>query len=129
MKKVFLGGTCNNSTWREELIPLLKIDYFNPVVDDWNDEAYELELFEREHCDFCLYVISPEMLGVYSIAEAVDDSNKRPSKTVFCIKGDVLDFGKHQLKSLNSVGKMVENNGGYWATDFQDLVNYLNDKN
>lgn len=30
--KVFLGGTCNNSTWREELKPLLKIDYFDPVV-------------------------------------------------------------------------------------------------
>lgn len=30
--KVFLGGTCNGSIWREKLIPLLKIDYFNPVV-------------------------------------------------------------------------------------------------
>ena len=33
-RKVFLGGTCNESTWRDELIKKLKIDYFNPVVDD-----------------------------------------------------------------------------------------------
>ena len=34
MKKVFLGGTCNGSDWRKKLIPKLKIDYFNPVVED-----------------------------------------------------------------------------------------------
>lgn len=33
--KVFLGGTCNGSKWREELIPLLQVGYFNPVVDEW----------------------------------------------------------------------------------------------
>lgn len=27
MKKVFLGGTCNESTWRNDLIKILKIDY------------------------------------------------------------------------------------------------------
>ena len=67
--KVFLGGTCNESAWREELIPMLKIDYFNPVVDDWNEEAYKNELRERKICDLCLYTITPEMAGVYSIAE------------------------------------------------------------
>ncbi len=25
--KVFLGGTCNDSLWREKLIPMLSIDY------------------------------------------------------------------------------------------------------
>jgi len=32
--KIFLGGTCNESTWRNRIIPMLEIDYFNPVVDD-----------------------------------------------------------------------------------------------
>ena len=27
--KVFLGGTCNGSKWRDEIIKLLEIDYFN----------------------------------------------------------------------------------------------------
>ncbi len=33
--EIFLGGTCNNSTWREYIIPRLNIKYFNPVVDNW----------------------------------------------------------------------------------------------
>ena len=79
--KVFLGGTCNDSKWRDKLIPMLKINYFNPVVEDWNEEAREQERQERKICDFCLYVITPALAGVYSIAEVVDDSNKRPAKT------------------------------------------------
>ena len=42
--KVFLGGTCNNSIWRDVLIPLLTdngINYFNPVVDDWTEDCYK----------------------------------------------------------------------------------------
>jgi hypothetical protein len=85
MVKVFLGGTCNESVWREKLIPMLDIDYFNPVVDDWNEECQLREIEERENCDFCLYVITPLMKGFYSIAEVVDDSNKRPEKTILCI--------------------------------------------
>ena len=42
--KVFLGGTCNNSTWRDELIPQLKIDYFNPVVETKRYMAKEATL-------------------------------------------------------------------------------------
>jgi hypothetical protein len=34
MNKVFLGGTCAETTWRDDLIPKLQIDYFNPVVED-----------------------------------------------------------------------------------------------
>ena len=61
--KVFLGGTCNESTWRDRLIPMLEMDFFNPVVDDWDEDAQGRERFEREHCDYCLYVITPKMTG------------------------------------------------------------------
>ena len=57
-KKVFLGGTCNNSNWREKLIAKLKCEYFNPVVIDWNEEIEEVK--QREECDFVLYVITPK---------------------------------------------------------------------
>lgn len=30
--KVFLGGTCAGWKWRDELQPLLKCDYYNPIV-------------------------------------------------------------------------------------------------
>lgn len=113
MAKVFLGGTCNGSTWRERLIPQLPIDHFNPVVDDWTPECMAEERKQRENCDFCLYVITPKMTGTYSIAEAVDDSNKRPEKTVFCfLEGDDGEyFTPGQLKSLDQVGLLISRNG------------------
>ena len=131
--KVFLGGTCNDSTWREQLVPLLTIDSFNPVVKDWTPECQVEETKQRETCDFCLYVITPKMTGVYSIAEVVDDSNKRPNKTVFVIleNDDGHFFTKHQLKSLLQTTKMVSENGGviYVVSEgqtFDDVANYLN---
>lgn len=127
-KKVFLGGTCNNSTWRDDLIKKLTIDYFNPIVDDWNEEAQKEEITQREQCDFVLYVITPKMTGVYSIAEVVDDSNKRPDKTLFCFleKDDSESFDEGQIKSLNSVGTMIEKNGAKWFKTIEDIISYLN---
>jgi hypothetical protein len=128
MKKVFLGGTVNKSKWRDYVMPRLKIDYFNPVVEEWNDTAYEKELHERENCDFCLYVITPKMLGFYSIAEVADDSNKRPEKTIYCIleKDGRKTFKGHQKKSLDAVGKLIAKNGGKWVSSLDELVEYLN---
>lgn len=128
MKRVFLGGTTNDSKWRDVLIPYLKIDYFNPVVEDWTEEAYQNELKEREICDYCLYVITPKMLGSYSIAEAVDDSNKRPGKTIFTFidKDGKQQFSPAQLKSLDKVGVMVENNGGLYLKTLTEVIKYLN---
>lgn len=126
--RVFLGGTCNDSKWRDDLIPLLTIDYFNPVVDDWNDEAQEKEIAERQSCDFVLYCLTPKMTGVYSIAEVVDDSNKRPEKTILVVLTQDGDqkFDDHQMKSLDMVGKMVETNGGQWFQTIEDAADYLN---
>jgi hypothetical protein len=128
MKKVFLGGTVNKSTWRNELIKMLQIDYFNPVVETWTDEAYQKELHERENCDFCLYVLTPKMTGYYSVAEVVDDSNKRPEKTVFCVltKDADNEFTPFQLKSLNAITKMVSENGAKVCKDLKEVAEYLN---
>jgi len=124
MNKVFLGGTCNNSTWRDALTPMLKIDFFNPVVDDWTPECMTEEVRQRQTCDYCLYVITSEMVGVYSIAEVVDDSNKRPEKTVFCVIE--TGFSTSQIKSLKQVCEMVEKNGGAVLPDLQSVAAYLN---
>ena len=135
MKKVFLGGTCNGSTWRNGLIEILEIDYFNPVVEEWTEECYQEELRQREICDYCLYVITPRMTEVYSIAKVVDDSNKRPEKTIFCVltadindKGEFMMFNEEQLKSLDKVGAMVEKNGGKYFMTLRGVAKFLNNK-
>jgi hypothetical protein len=126
-KKVFLGGTANHSTWRETLIPLLdptNISYFNPVVKDWNEQAQAEEIKQRKECDFLLYTITKEMLGFYAIAEVVEDSNKRPSKTIFCYLE--AGFGQHQIKSLQATAKLVKNNGSQVFTSLEEVSEYLN---
>lgn len=130
MIKVFLGGTCNGSTWRDELIPMLKIDFFNPVVEDWTSECQAEERRQRKICDYVLYVITPKMTGVYSIAEVVDDSNKRPTKTVLCIlpEDGESEFDDRQMKSLSRVSKMVSVNGGKVFSKLRSVASYLNSK-
>jgi len=142
MTKLFMGGTCNESKWRDELIPKLNINYFNPVVEDWTEECMAEEIKQREICDYCLYVITPRMTGVFSIAEVVDDSNKRPNKTIFCVldvdfesftpDGKIpygfIEFTKGQIKSLSQVGKMVEKNGGKFFKDLDEVAEYVNNK-
>lgn len=62
MNKVFLGGTCADTDWRNELIPLLKVDYFNPVVDDWTPDCIHEENSQKYHfCNVHLYVITNDM--------------------------------------------------------------------
>ena len=126
IKETFLGGTCNNSTWRDEGISKLdatKVTYFNPVVKDWTPECMVIEKAKRESCDYCLYVITSEMTGVYSIAEVTEDSIKRPSKTIFAFKPD--NFSDAQIKSLNQVGRLVQDNGASFI-QFEDIAPYLN---
>lgn len=128
MKKVFLGGTCNESTWRDQLIELLTISYYNPVVEDWTPACMAEEIKQRETCDYCLYVITPKMSGVYSIAEVIDDSNKRPERTIFCFLevDDDISFPMGQIKSLKSVANMVATNGGKVCTSLEEIAEYLN---
>jgi len=110
--KVFLGGTCNNSNWRSCIKPLLQIDYFDPVVADWNIEAMKEEIKQREECDVVLYVITPELTGVYSIAEAVDDSNKRPERLIFVPlrEWSCFKFNDAAWKSMCSVSDLIKRN-------------------
>jgi hypothetical protein len=115
--KIFLGGTCAGSNWRDELIPMLKCDYFNPLVPDWTPECQAEEIRQRRECDICLYVLTTEMTGVYSVAE-VDDSNKRPN-LVFLRFGPLLD------RSLQAVANLVMANGAKVFYDLKSLVTEL----
>jgi len=127
--KVFLGGTINGSLWRDEVIGKITMDYFNPVVDEWSEQDVLNEEREKEVCDWLLFVITPLMAGVYSIAEAVDASNKCPEKTIFCVLDDdgSSTWSECQVKSLNQVKKMIRGNGAVVLDDLDEVVRFLND--
>ncbi|CAK1599727.1 unnamed protein product [Parnassius mnemosyne] len=72
--EVFLGGSCNPTTWRSDIaIPMLKkmgITYFNPQVDDWSTELMEVEHRAKCAARALLFVLDSETRAVAASVEA-----------------------------------------------------------
>ena len=105
--------------------------YFNPIVKDWTPEARAIEVRERETCDFCLYAITPRMRGLLSIAEVVDDSNKRPRNTVLVIlpnEDGIVSFSTDVWQSLNSVAALVRRNAAHVFDNLPEAALWLGEK-
>ena len=124
--KVFLGGTCSGYKWRDKLVPMLHCDYYNPIVKNLSEEDRLREVRERETADYVLYVITSGMKGVYSIAEIIDDSNKRPEKTIVCVLYDGVD--RKMAHSLKAVVNLAKSNGAMICDTLEDIVNLLNNR-
>ena len=128
--KVFLGGTCAGYPWRDDLQPLLKCDYYNPIVENWSEEDRLREVHERETSDFVLYGFTNDISGVYSIAEVVDDSNKRPEKTLFL--NLFKDYGEESRKkwahSLKATENLLKSNGIRVFNDIKSIAEFLNNE-
>lgn len=85
--KVFLGGTVDGKDWRRYVMEELDkrgIDYFNPVVEDYTEEAQKIEDMEKENADAWLFVITNDMAGVFSISEAAEYAVRKGQRVVFC---------------------------------------------
>ena len=125
--KVFLGGTCLGFSWRKTIIANLQIDYFNPVVDDWNEECQQIEEDEKANkCDIHLYVITSSAVGAFSIAEAIESSMTPGKTTILHILPS--GFSTKQIKSFGAICNMVRKHGGiaYIDGDLFRTVNVLN---
>lgn len=107
---------------------MLKIGFFNPVVSDWNEEAQEREVQERNRCDVCLYVLTPRMQGFYAAVEAALDSAKRPGKVILCVLDE--DRGKkwnsHDTKSIRKMKELIRNEGATVCETLAEVAELLN---
>ena len=129
--KVFLGGTCNDSSWRDTLIPMFEdngISFFNPVVSDWTPDCIVKEEQEKKNADYTLFVITPRIQGVYSIAEVTQQSNEDPEGTILVIlkeedKGYTFTDG--QIKSLEAVSALVSRNFATCLWDLHYISEYI----
>ena len=70
---VFLGGSCNPTTWRKDIvIPELKrlgITYYNPQVDHWAPELIELENQAKQNCEILFFVVDNQTRAIASMME------------------------------------------------------------
>jgi hypothetical protein len=127
--KIFLGGVIQ-SNWRSKLMPILDemdIEYFNPVVDVWTSECQEKEEEEKESSTYNLYVLSAKLIGVFTIAEVVDNSNDCPYKTLclFLEDDDGVCYKEHTLKSIEATLQIIQDNGVPVFRSMDDLILYL----
>lgn len=109
---VFLGGSCNPTTWRTEVaIPLLEaaaMTYYNPQVDDWTPELVDIERQAKAQALNCLFIIDGQTRAVGSMVEVAAMLADDPSAIYLVIEdvpaGLVIDgqaIGDRERKDLN----------------------------
>ncbi|KAL5243346.1 hypothetical protein ACI65C_010756 [Semiaphis heraclei] len=73
---VFLGGSCNPTTWRKDLaIPYLQdagVSFYNPQVDHWSQDLIEIEHAAKESATILFYVIDSQTRNVVSDIETAN---------------------------------------------------------
>ena len=75
---VFLAGTCDRSTWRQDIaIPILataRVSFYNPQLPpgEWTPEHLRLETKAKRDAACCLLVITDETSSIVTMLEAVE---------------------------------------------------------
>lgn len=112
VQRVFLGGTCNGSLWRDAFIKEVnkddvlreRLSLFNPVVEDWTPECQANEEREKREADILFFGITTEQTGFYSIAEFADAVHTFPEKKiVVAFMNHDGDFTPAQEKSNTAI--------------------------
>ena len=91
-------------------------------------EAQKLEDFNKENDDFTLYVLTPEMTGVYSVFEVAMDSCKRPGRVVACIldERNGKTFEGQVAKNMKKIKKDLINNGTLVFDNLNQVAMFFN---
>jgi hypothetical protein len=118
--QVFLGGSCNPTTWRkEQAIPVLKnagVVYFNPQVEHWSPDLCQIEEKAKASCDILFFVLDNMTRGIASMVEVaylagcgremvtvMVDYERRPQiggKDLSVVEADALNRGRDFLCSI-----------------------------
>ena len=129
---VFLGGTCFDTNWRNELIAKLKNPAvaFNPVAKDWSEEHQRIENEMKEKLPVHVFVFTPQMKGMYAIAEATVSVLDRTKVTIFCVLDtDSSDpekrWGDEQLHSWAATQRLWMDKGGCFACSLDNVAYVL----
>lgn len=112
--KIFLGGTCGDSQWREAIIPLIQMECFNPVVENWTMETQQIEEEIKKAAAVNLYVITPKQSGFYSFSELTTAAIKEPKRTViaFLDSDDGVEWTDKQKDSIEAIKSLLKQEAG-----------------
>lgn len=100
--RVFLGGTQNNSLWRDQVTINRTIDYIIPepkvngVTSSITEEA-------KEKCDILVYTITPLSIGVSDIVEAATSIWLYPNKEIIICVLEIDGYMHFNTKMLMDI--------------------------
>lgn len=129
---VFLGGTANGSTWRDKLIPLLQVPYFNPIVENWTTDDRTREDQAKQAAELLLYVITPRQEGFYAVVEATVDALRSDAKKVlicFLDFDEGMHWDRHQQASISAIENLLQlpgNGDAVFAHTLNGVASYIN---
>jgi hypothetical protein len=133
---IFLGGT-HHSNWRKDFLKIIKelnpsIKCYDPSVESWTYESVLLENLVKQNTPYHVYVLSPRMIGVYSIAEMIDSAHENSVKTYFHIMdtdidndGNIVNWDPKLRNSIYAINNMLIRHNAYKATSLEDLANKI----
>lgn len=127
MKTIFLGGSCdyvNYYDWRQEYLDnLSNLALFNPYVKKWDEAARINEAKHRLEDDYLLFVVSGP--NVFSIAELVDESNKRPHTVFAVIDYEAIKETSFKEHAFKAIEKIIVDNGVKVFYNHKDCIAHL----
>ena len=84
---VFLGGSCGNTTWRQDIIiPVLdkyNIQYFNPQVPNWTPECIAIENNAKKIASDYIFYIDSNTPSLASVLEILALPHIYPNRKVY----------------------------------------------
>lgn len=130
---VFLGGTTfkdESMDWRREVERRVNpnIRCFNPIVEEWDEYQRKVEENAKANSKYKLYVLTPQMRGVYSIAEMMLDSVNCGENTLICVLPEYKGkkFSTEKLNSLNATLELCRKYNATILYTLDGVIEYLN---
>lgn len=127
-KYIFLGGSCKDTNWREQLKPLLADRYFDPVVpdDEWDDDKLNEEQQARRYeCSHWVYVISSKNPGLLGVAQMVESIILNTTTSYICfLEEDGQPFAEDVAQSIQGLRELV----GHYTKHISSSINELADQ-
>ena len=101
--EIFLGGSCNPTTWRRDIaIPTLEAAgitseyYYNPQVDDWTPDLVQKEAVAKAGADILFFVVDEQTRAIASMIEIAEHATT------------ALAHGKYVVVTINNVPEGIE---------------------
>ncbi|XP_016656061.1 uncharacterized protein LOC100161026 isoform X3 [Acyrthosiphon pisum] len=146
---VFLGGSCNPTTWRQDLaIPYLQdagVSFYNPQVDHWSQDLIEIEHAAKESATILFYVIDSQTRNVVSDIETANFAGNHNNLVLVIhpqdaiagsvVAGEPISFREAEdiREALTTLHKIAANQGTLVFDNIPEALNnviqILKDKN